>query len=87
MTGSPYRHRVGELRPSQILFTYGIGAITDLPNLSAIVMGLEGWDKTRTHELNEERLLASVRHELGRQVKDLRSPPTPPDTDGPLDPF
>lgn len=87
MTTSPYRHRVGELRPSQILFTYGIGAIADLPNLSAMVMGLEGWDKTRTLELNEERLLAAVRQELGSQVRDLRSPPMPPDTDGSFDPF
>ncbi|MBE7385830.1 MAG: DUF1998 domain-containing protein [Leptolyngbya sp. SIO1E4] len=87
MTASPYKYRVGELRPSQILFTYGIGAIADLPNLSAMVMGLEGWDKTRTIELNEERLLAAVRHELGNQVKDLRSPPIPPDTDGAFDPF
>lgn len=87
MTASPYKHRVGELRPSQILFTYGIGAIADLPNLSTMVMGLEGWDKNRTIELNEERLLAAVRHELGSQVKDLRSPPIPPDTDGPFDPF
>jgi len=87
MTASPYKHRVGELRPSQILFTYGIGAIADLPNLSAMVMGLEGWDKTRTIELNEERLLAAVRHELGNQVKDLRSPPIPPETEGAFDPF
>lgn len=87
MTASPYKYRVGELRPSQILFTYGIGAIADLPNLSTMVMGLEGWDKTRAIELNEERLLAAVRHELGSQVKDLRSPPIPPNTDGPFDPF
>jgi hypothetical protein len=87
MTASPYKHRVGELRPSQILFTYGIGAIADLPNLSAMVMGLEGWDKTRTIELNEERLLAAVRQELGSQVKDLRSPPIPPETEGAFDPF
>jgi hypothetical protein len=87
MTSSPYRYRVGELRPSQILFTYGIGAIADLPNLSTMVMGLEVWDKTRTLELNEERLMAAVRHELGRQVKELRSPPLPPDSDGSFDPF
>ncbi len=87
MTLSPYKHKVGELRPSQILFTYGIGAIADLPNLSAMVMGLEEWDKTRTLELNEERLLSAVRHELGSQVKDLRSPPIPPEAEGTFDPF
>ncbi|MGP1387573.1 MAG: hypothetical protein ACTS2F_28695 [Thainema sp.] len=78
---------MGELRPSQILFTYGIGEIADLPNLSVMVMGLEGWDKTHTTKLNEERLLAAVRQELGNQVKDLRSPPIPPDTDVAYDPF
>lgn len=87
MTSPSYRYRVGELRPSQILFTYGIGAIADLPNLSTMVMGLELWDKTRTLELSEERLLAAVRYELGRQVKELRSPPLPPDSDRGFDPF
>lgn len=86
-TSSSFKHRVGELRPSQILFTYGIGAIADLPNLSTMIMGLEGWDKTHTTKLNEERLLAAVRQELGSQVKDLRSPPIPPDTDVAYDPF
>ena len=52
-----------------------------------MVMGLEGWDKTRTIELNEGRLLAAVRHELGGQVKELRSPPIPPEPEGPYDPF
>ncbi|MGB3614079.1 MAG: DrmB family protein, partial [Elainellaceae cyanobacterium] len=87
MTAPPHRHRVGELRPSQILFTYGIGAIADLPSLSVMVMGLEGWNKSQTLELSEERLLIAVRHELGSQVKDMRSPPMPPDTDAPFDPL
>lgn len=37
------RCKVGELRPSQPLTTFGIGAIIDLPNLSVMVMGLEDW--------------------------------------------
>ncbi|MGV2433602.1 MAG UNVERIFIED_CONTAM: hypothetical protein LVT10_00805 [Anaerolineae bacterium] len=32
---------VGEVRPSQFMYTYGIGSIVDLPSLSVIVMGLE----------------------------------------------
>jgi hypothetical protein len=74
-----YKYKVGELRPSQILFSYGIGAIADLPNLSVMVMGLEDWDRSRTTELAEERLLTAVRRELGNQVKELRLPPIPPD--------
>src|SRR5437660_1197420 len=35
------RCKVGELRPSQALTTFGIGSIIDLPNLSVMVMGLD----------------------------------------------
>jgi hypothetical protein len=82
-----YKYRVGELRPSQILFTYGIGAVTDLPNLAVMVMGLEEWDRTRTLELSEDRLLAAVQAELGKQVKQLLTPPNAVDHDNfnPLD--
>jgi hypothetical protein len=81
------KHRVGELRPSQILFTYGIGAITDLPNLSAMVMGLDSWEKVYAQTVNEERLLAAVQQALGSQVNELRSPPRSQKSEGPLDPF
>lgn len=95
MTGSspqspsyqPNSYKVGELRPSQILFAFGIGSIADLPNLSAMVMGLDRWDKLHTAELVEDRLLAAVRYELGHQVKELRSPPIPPDSEDPSNPF
>ena len=30
---------VGEIRPSQLLWTYGPGALIDLPNLSVVTMG------------------------------------------------
>ena len=88
MTASPHKkHRVGELRPSQILFTYGIGAITDLPNLSAMVMGLDSWEQVYAPVVNEERLLAAVQQALGSQVTELRSPPRSQKPEGPLDPF
>ncbi|MBE9044586.1 DUF1998 domain-containing protein [Pleurocapsales cyanobacterium LEGE 10410] len=80
------KYKVGELRPSQILFTYGIGAIADLPNLAVMVMGLEEWEKNRTAELSEPRLLVAVRRRLGSQVKELRLPPMPSETaESPLD--
>jgi hypothetical protein len=69
------RCKVGELRPSQALTTFGIGAIIDLPNLSVMVMGLEDWQTKDTQEIGEQRLLASVRAELGPQVMSLRSAP------------
>ena len=38
------KRRVGELRPSQLLHTFGVGALVDLPNLSVVVMGLNDWE-------------------------------------------
>jgi hypothetical protein len=77
--------RVGELRPSQLLHTYGIGAVTDLPNLSTMVMGLDDWDPVRARVLIEDRLLAAVRRRLGGSVTALRTPPHLPEN--PADPY
>lgn len=66
---------VGELRPSQMLYTYGVGAIIDLPRLAVMVMGLDDWDILHTRLIEEERLLAAVRSELGDTVQELRTPP------------
>ena len=49
----------------------------DLPNLAVIVMGLEDWERSRTRELTEPRLLSMVQKRLGKQVKELRLPPLP----------
>ncbi len=82
------RCKVGELRPSQVLTTFGIGSIVDLPNLSVMVMGLEDWPLKDTVEIGEQRLLASVKEVHGEQVRALRSVPVAPDTvqPGPFDP-
>jgi Domain of unknown function (DUF1998) len=71
-------HRVGSLRPNQLLHTYG--AVADLPNLSVIMMGLDYWDLQHAHEIVEDRLLAAVRARLGHQVATLRQPPHLPET-------
>lgn len=68
-------HPVGEVRPSQLLWTYGPGALIDLPNLSVITMGLDRWDIDRCFPLEEARLLAAVKRVLGPQVNQLRVPP------------
>ena len=39
------RTPVGEVRPSQLLWTYGPGALIDLPNLSVVTMGIDRWEK------------------------------------------
>jgi hypothetical protein len=74
------RCKVGELRPSQVLTTFGIGSIIDLPNISVMVMGMEDWPLKDTVEIGEERLLLSVREILGSQVQAMRSAPVAPDT-------
>ncbi|MGX9364517.1 DrmB family protein [Desulfoplanes sp. PS50] len=66
---------VGEVRPSQLLWTYGPGALIDLPNLSVLTMGLDRWDTDRCTLVEEARLLAAVRRILGPQVSHLRIPP------------
>ncbi|MFQ6855591.1 DUF1998 domain-containing protein [Streptomyces sp. 35M1] len=76
--------RVGELRPSQLLHTYGVGSVTDLPNLSAMVLGLDHWDLVQATPLTEDRLLAAVRRRLGAQVTTLRTPPQMQETSDPL---
>lgn len=66
---------VGQVRPSQMLWTYGPGALIDLPNLSVITLGLDKWDVNRCPPVEEARLLAAVRRILGPQVERLRIPP------------
>jgi hypothetical protein len=68
-------NELGELRPSQLIFTFGVGALLDLPNFSAMVMGLDDWDTRYCKELEEDRLLAAVQKRLGVQVNKLYMPP------------
>ncbi len=69
------KQRVGEIRPSQMLYTYGVGATIDLPNLSVMIMGLDDWERELCIPINEERLLAVVKRVLGAHVQELRQPP------------
>ena len=69
------KNPVGDVRPSQLLWTYGPGALVDLPNLSVVTMGLDRWERDRCRRIDEARLLASVRQVLGGQVESLRVPP------------
>ena len=39
------RSHVGELRPSQLMHTYGVGATVELPELTTLVLGLEDWPR------------------------------------------
>ena len=66
---------VGEVRPSQLLWTYGPGALIDLPSLSVVTLGIDQWEKDRCQPIAEPRLLTAVRKVLGAQVESLRMPP------------
>jgi len=77
------RARVGSARPSSLLYTYGPGAIMDLPGFSVMPAGLDDWEpiwKRREHipSIIEPRLLNVVRMHLGNQVDALRPYPWQP---------
>ncbi|REE98984.1 DUF1998 domain-containing protein [Thermomonospora umbrina] len=77
------RAKVGSARPSSLLYTYGPGAIMDLPNFSIMPAGLSDWEpiwKRRDHipSIFEPRLLKVVRLHLGEQVDALRPFPWQP---------
>lgn len=71
MTGN----KVGELRPSQMLYNFGVGGVVDLPQLSVLIMGIDDWNTTYMRKLPEERLLAAVRRRAGKQIGYLAEAP------------
>ncbi|GAB2574119.1 DUF1998 domain-containing protein [Streptomyces capparidis] len=80
--GAPIRPRprkLGAVRRSQLVTTYGVGAMIAVDNESFMVADLDSWDISEASEIHERRLA----HLLG--VKSFRTPPAPdPDrgTDG-----
>lgn len=68
-------NELGELRPSQLIFTFGVGSLIDLPNMSALVMGLDDWDTRYCTEIQEDRLVAAIQKRLGQQMSRLYLPP------------
>jgi hypothetical protein len=77
------KRRIGEIRPSQLLYNCGVGSVVELPNLSVMVMGLDDWPMEQgATEISEPRLLKAVQQELGPQVDRLLTPPVAADTVG-----
>ena len=70
-----------EIRSSQILTTFGPGAMIDLPDGSVIVGGLDNWRYTPgAHPLVEEpRLVAKLRARLDKPTLVLKAPPASSD--------
>jgi hypothetical protein len=77
--------RVGGVRPSQLMFSAGVGALVDLPRFTVIVAGLDRWNAAAQRRMSEDRLLAAVRARLGPQVKELREAPWEPETRNPFE--
>lgn len=84
------RGHVGELRPSQLMHTYGVGATVELPEMTTVVLGLDEWPDILGEPVSEPRLLAAVRASEGAQVERLLTPPVVPEGESagvPVAPF
>ena len=63
------------LRQSQLITTYGPGAMIDLPDYSVIVSGLDDWARLRREKVDEPRLTAKLQRLLDVPSLDLWTPP------------
>ena len=75
----------GQLRQSQVVTTFGPGAMLDLPDHAVIVGGLEQWTGWRDQPVVEERLAEKVKTLLGLPSVEFYAPPADrSDPDAPL---
>ncbi len=63
------------VRQSQLITTWGPGAMIDLPDCSVIVSGLDDWSPLRRERVREPRLAAKLRRILEAPALDLFTPP------------
>ena len=71
----------GQLRRSQVITTFGPGALIDLPNDSAIVGGLDTWGSESSLEpIDEPRLSAKLMSMTGVPNPRLYAPPPEPES-------
>ena len=54
----------GQIRQSQIVTTFGPGAMVDLPDHAVIIGGLDHWNGRINHRITEDRLAAKVKAAL-----------------------
>jgi hypothetical protein len=74
MTGNKKQKADGELRSSQLITTFGVGSMVDLPNYSVLISGLSFW-KGEKELICEERLQRKVSEILQSPNVKLYSPP------------
>lgn len=65
---------VGQVRRSQAISPYGIGALVDLPYVSGIVLGLDYWRPRPEDAVDEPRLLAAIK-KMQPTVDRIMAPP------------
>lgn len=84
--GTYTSRRVGGVRPSQMMHTYGPGAVVDLPGMSVVLAGTDLWDINHSERILEPRLIGAVRAVSGcGQVSEFRTPPWEQETASPFD--
>jgi Domain of unknown function (DUF1998) len=78
MARQPSSRPQGEVRHSQLITTYGPGAMVDLPDCSVVIGGLNFWmygPDQPPEEIDEPRLIAKLRQSLNVGSLRLRKPP------------
>lgn len=74
---SPQAH--GQIRQSQVITTYGPGALIDLPDHAAIVGGLDTWPSpSKLTEIEDARLTTFLQVVTGVKAPKLYAPPPAP---------
>ena len=80
--------KVDSARPTTLLYTYGPGAIIDLPHFTVMPTGLDDWERIWRRRdadpvtVHAPRLLETVKLMLGHQVGELRRFPWQPPRPG-----
>jgi hypothetical protein len=69
----------GQIRQSQVVTTFGPGAMVDLPDHSVIIGGLDNWSGARDRQIFEDRLAAKVAKLLHMPSVDFFAPPADKD--------
>lgn len=72
--GKKQRPADGELRQSQLITTFGVGSMVDLPDHSVLISGLSYW-RGDYQPIHEERLQRKIAQILGVPDVALRTPP------------
>ena len=65
----------GQIRQSQIVTTFGPGAMVDLPDHAVIIGGLDHWSGYKQRAIQEDRLAAKVKTLLGWPSVEFFAPP------------